>query len=322
MIFVLDQFLWEKIMKKISFAAAVLFAATGAQAYQFEVQGTVGYYDADFNDGNYNVGAQGTYYLKDIDTSKGPLAEAAFLNQATSITAGYNYGQLSGNQAITYGGTTYSGKFDVDQHTYGAKAETYIPTKFVPVYASASYNHSYTDAKNDFTASLQNDDNGDRFALELGALVAPNFLLAVGYTSVVDQNSLDTFNVLNNGLISATMESRAIAEDQDAITARTKYVGGISDTNMAVGFEAGLVYGEDTLYQLKSDLYLNPAFSVGVSYAEGSFKSASVPKKSAGANVNYFLSPTVSVGASYVYSSKTVNSDNPQLGALNAKFRF
>src|SRR5690606_25824785 len=203
-------------------------AMTGAQAYQAEVQGTVGYYDAELNDGNYNVGAQGTYYFKDIDTSKGPLAEAAFLNQASSISAGYNFGQLTADiNSITVGGNTaaVNEEFDVEQHSYGVKGETYIPTSVVPVYASASYNHSKTDAKNGFTTLRQDDDSGDRYALELGALVAPNFLVAVGYTSVAATESLDTFNILNNGLMSATMEARSIDEDQDAITARTKYVG-------------------------------------------------------------------------------------------------
>ncbi len=66
-------------------------------------------------------------------------------------------------------------------------------------------------------------------------------------------------------LLRAALESDTIDQDQDAITARTKYVGAIDGTNMAVGFEAGLVYGEDTMYNLKTDLYLTPALSVGAS---------------------------------------------------------
>ncbi len=31
-------------------------------------------------------GLQGTYYFKDVDSSKGPLAEAAFLNQASNVS--------------------------------------------------------------------------------------------------------------------------------------------------------------------------------------------------------------------------------------------
>ncbi|WP_407306827.1 porin Omp33-36 [Acinetobacter sp.] len=314
-------------MKKLGLATALLLAMTGAQAYQAEVQGTVGYYDAELNDGNYNVGAQGTYYFKDIDTSKGPLAEAAFLNQASNISAGYNFGQLSAdiNRSVTVGGTTVAinEELDVEQHSYGVKGETYIPTNVVPVYASASYNHSKTDAKNSFTAqNIQADDSGDRYALELGALVAPNFLVAVGYTSATEKDSFDTFNILNNGLMSASMEARSIDSDQDAITARTKYVGPIDGTNMSLGFEAGIVYGEDTLYNLKTDLYLTPKFSVGASYAEGSYKSQTLPASATGVNVNYFVTPAIGLGMSYVYANGENGANDAQLGGVNAKFRF
>lgn len=304
-------------MKKVYLASALLLAVTGAQAYQAEVQGTVGYYDAELNDGNYNVGVQGTYYFKDIDTSKGPLAEAAFLNQASSISAGYNFGQLTGDID-----PSANEEFDAEQHSYGIKGEAYIPTSVVPVYASASYNHSKTDAKNDFTALIQNDDSGDRYALELGAMVLPNFLMAVGYTNIAATESLDTFNILNNGLMSATMEARSISDKKDAITARTKYVGPIDGTDMSIGFEAGLVSGEDTMYQLKTDLYVTPKLGLGVSYTDGSYKSATVPTSAVGLNASYFVTPAVSLGASYVYADGKYGANDAQLGAFNAKFRF
>lgn len=307
-------------MKKIILATSVILAMSAAQAYQSEIQGSVGYYDAELNDGNYNVGVQGTYYFKDLDTSKGPLAEAAFLNQATSISAGYNFGQLTSD--VEYAGVKV-GELDSEQHSYGFKGETYIPTAIVPVYASASYNHSITNAKNEFTAEyIQKDDSGDRYALEVGAVVAPNFLIAVGYTSVAATQSLDTFNILNNGLMSASMESRSIQQDQDAVTARAKYLGPISGTNMSLGFEAGVVSGEDTLYQVKSDLYFTPKFNVGVSYAEGSYTSQTLPTSAIGVSTNYFFTPAIAVGASYVYANGENGATDAQLGGLNAKFRF
>jgi hypothetical protein len=39
------------------------------------------------------------------------------------------------------------------------------------------------------------------------------------------------------GIVKTVAESQTIGQDQDAITARTKYVGNIDGTNMAVGFE-------------------------------------------------------------------------------------
>ncbi|MGN5533843.1 porin Omp33-36 [Acinetobacter sp. Lyrl_1] len=295
------------IMKKLGLATALLLAMTGAQAYQFEVQGQSEYIDNTVNDQDFYGALQGTYYFKNVDATKGPLAEAAFLNQASNFSLAYNYGEdkLPGNRDVV--------------HVYGAKAEAYVPTKLVPAYASASYSHTITDNK-----TGEPNDNGDRYALELGAVVAPNFLVAVGYTSVADQYSLDAFNILSNGVAKAALESLSIGEDpnydQDAITARTKYVGAIDGTNMAVGFEAGLVYGEDTMYNLKTDLYLTPALSVGASYAE---TSADFAIDSAwGANVNYFITPAIAVGASYVNANAEGVAVDTQTVGLNAKFRF
>ena len=292
-------------MKKLGLATALLLAMTGAQAYQFEVQGQSEYIDNTVNDKNFTGAVQGTYYFKNVDATKGPLAEAAFLNQASNFSLAYNYGEydVDADQA------------DFVSHVYGAKAEAYVPTKLVPVYASAAYNHTITDGKGG-----QDNDNGDRYALELGAVVAPNFLVAVGYTSVADQDSYDAFNILSNGVAKAGLEAGTIADDQDAITARTKYVGAIDGTNMAVGFEAGLVYGEDTMYNLKTDLYLTPALSVGASYAE---TSADAEVDSAwAANVNYFITPAIAVGASYVNANAEGVAGDTQTVGVNAKFRF
>ncbi|TCB65551.1 porin Omp33-36 [Acinetobacter sp. ANC 4178] len=292
-------------MKKLGLATALLLAMTGAQAYQFEVQGQSEYIDASAaNDKDFTGGVQGTYYFKDVDSSKGPLAEAAFLNQASNVSLAYNYAELGSNG------------LDVTAHNYGAKAEAYVPTKFVPVYTSASYSHTILDSKNNNAS----DDQGDRYALEVGALAAPNFLVAVGYTSVADQFALDAFNVMNKGVVSAVGETATIGEDQDAITARTKYVGNIDGTNMAVGFESGIVYGDDTAYQFKTDLYVTPKLSVGASYVKSSFDNT--PDSAWGANVNYFITPAVAVGASYVNANaKAVDLDTQTVG-LNAKFRF
>ena len=292
-------------MKKLGLATALLLAMTGAQAYQFEVQGQSEYIDNTVNDKNFTGAVQGTYYFKNVDATKGPLAEAAFLNQASNFSLAYNYGEYDVDAVDE----------DFVSHVYGAKAEAYVPTQLVPVYASAAYSHTITDGKGG-----QDNDNGDRYALELGAVVAPNFLVAVGYTSVADQYSLDAFNILANGVAKAALESDTIDQDQDAITARTKYVGAIDGTNMAVGFEAGLVYGEDTMYNLKTDLYLTPALSVGASYVE---TSANTNVDSAwGANVNYFITPAVAVGASYVNANAVGEARDTQTVGVNAKFRF
>ncbi|AXQ23800.1 carbapenem susceptibility porin CarO [Acinetobacter wuhouensis] len=286
-------------MKKLGLATALLLAMTGAQAYQFEVQGQSEYIDTTVNDKDFTGGVQGTYYLKNVDSSKGPLAEAAFLNQASNVSLAYNFSQLDAG---------------VDVHNFGAKAEAYVPTPYVPAYASVSYSHTILDGK-----VGNSDDKGDRYSLEVGALPTQNFLVAVGYTSVADQTALDAFNVMGNGAAKAVAEAATIGEDQDAITARAKYVGGIDGTNMSLAFESGIVYGDATAYQLKTDLYLNPQLSVGASYAESSFDAT--PDSAWGANVNYFITPAIAVGASYVNANSKAANDTQTVG-VNAKFRF
>lgn len=298
-------------MKKLGLATALLLAMTGAQAYQFEVQGQSEYIDTTVNDKDFTGGLQGTYYFKNVDSSKGPLAEAAFLNQASNVSLAYNYGELGSNG------------IDITAHNFGAKAEVYVPTPYVPVYTSASYSHTILDSKNNNAS----DDQGDRYALEVGALPINNLLVAVGYTSAADQAAIDAFNVMGNGVAKATAEAVTIGEDQDAITARTKYVGAIDGTNMAVGFESGLIYGDATAYQFKTDLYVTPQISVGASYAASSYDGT--PDSAWGANVNYFITPAIAVGASYVNANYEANkgeavsfAGDTQTVGLNAKFRF
>lgn len=49
--------------------------------------------------------------------------------------------------------------------------------------------------------------------------------MTVGYTSVANQFALDNFGIIGNGIYSAVNQTAAIQNDQDAVTARAKYVG-------------------------------------------------------------------------------------------------
>ena len=289
-------------MKKLGLATALVLAMTGAHAYQIEVQGQTEALDSnadnrDFN--NYSVGGQATYYFKNVDASKGPLAEAAFINQASNVAFAYNFINLD----------------FVKSNNVGVKGELYLPTSIVPVYSSLSYNAADNDGKYG-----EPDDRGQRWAVEFGSVIAPNFLVAVGYTNVEEQFSLDTFKSLNSGIYKSFVDADTIGEDQDAITARTKYVGAIDGTPMSIGFETGLVYGDATAYELKTDLYLNSQLSAGASYAESSFDWT--PDSAWGVNVNYFVTPAIAVGASYVNANAVDSDDDILTIGLNAKLRF
>lgn len=81
-------------MKKtaLSLAVACAFGASSALAngYQFEVD--AGYDRTKISGFSGDaVHATGRYYLDAVDNSQGPLGEAAFLNKATFLEAGYGY---------------------------------------------------------------------------------------------------------------------------------------------------------------------------------------------------------------------------------------
>lgn len=300
-------------MKKIGLATAVLLAMTGAHAYQVEVQGQSEYVNVHGLDDTYTGDIQGTYYFKDVDSSKGPLAEAAFLNKASNIALGYHFNEYKGGEDAA--------KANVS--TFGGKAEGYYATPYMPVYASVSYYHTLTDKKNG-----KNNDRGDRYGLEVGAMPADNFLLAVGYTSLVDQTALDASKALNYGVLKANGESRAIGNHEDAVTARAKYVGNIDNTNMAIAFEVNSVFANgDAAYGASTDLYLTPKLSVGASFADVSnFYKKDGDKTNYGAvwggNVNYFITPAISVGANYVKADAKHGKADAQSIGLTAKARF
>ncbi|MCF9034278.1 porin Omp33-36 [Acinetobacter nectaris] len=302
-------------MKKIGLATAVLLAMTGAHAYQVELQGQSEYLNSQGYKDAYTGDGQGTFYFKDVDASKGPLAEAAFLNKASNVQLGYHFDRQK--------------KFDNSSakktQSYGAKAEGYYETSYipVPVYGSVSYNHT------DVTTNTK--DHGDRYALEVGALPTNNFLVAVGYTNVTNAYSLDNFKAFNNGVLTARNEADTANAryKTDAVTARAKYVGNIDNTNMAVGFEVDSIFVHGSAaYGLATDLYLTPQLSVGANYADTSaFKSGA--DHIWGGNINYFITPAISVGATYTKtnaenystSAKSTAQDAQTIG-LNTRIRF
>jgi hypothetical protein len=293
-------------MKKLALASALVLAATAAQAYQFEVQGQVEHIDNTVNDQDYSGSVQGTYYFKDVDATKGPLAEAAFLNQASNVSAAYSFGQYQ------------EPGFKANVQTAGIQGEAYVTTEYVPVpvYASANYSHTTIDGKNGAT-----DDKGERYGVELGAVVIPNFLVAVGYTNVAAHTSFDAFTVANQGVAKAGFETSVNGDDQDAWTARTKYVGAIDGTAMSIGFGTDVLFADYKAYGANVDLFVNNQLSIGTSYAETRGAANSNPKVW-GVNANYFITPAIAVGANYVNANAVGDVNDTETVALNAKFRF
>ncbi len=117
----------EMIMKKLGLATAVLLAMTGAHAFNLKFKVNLNTL-IQLQTIKLHWYCSRYLLLKNVDASKGPLAEAAFLNQASNVSVAYNYIKYDEKDTV-----------NVESHTYGIKGEAYVPTPYVPVYASASY---------------------------------------------------------------------------------------------------------------------------------------------------------------------------------------
>ena len=109
------------MFKKTAIVAGIGLAlsATAQADYRWEVgagyaNGTVDTETKNTgNDQNNNNDADigsidGTYYMETVDTSKGPLGEAAFLDHASNITLGFTDGEVDLTNSDNEDGQTYS----------------------------------------------------------------------------------------------------------------------------------------------------------------------------------------------------------------------
>lgn len=105
------------MFKKTVIAAGLgLALSSAAQAeYQFELGANSS--TGDFEVGSMNnadqerFGLAGTYYIESVDTSKGPLGEAAFLDRASSINLDLSTGEIDGD----------GDNIDIDSYAAGSR---------------------------------------------------------------------------------------------------------------------------------------------------------------------------------------------------------
>ena len=285
-------------MKKLSLATALITSlfAMGANAYQAEVGGM--YEVTDVDGGEINSAAvNGKYYLNSVQPKGAPLAEAAFLNRASNIGAGYVFSKLEDDEDLA----------ELKYNILGVTGEFFIPnTQF---YVSGALNR--TDLKVSATGVGSASDDGTGYALEVGFLPIEGLLLAAG---VADQSeSIDPIQAAKYGFIT-TFANAVLAtgeEDDTAVTLRAKYVTHIG--NHFANFEAHTYIGDETTYRLGADLYLDPTLSVGASFADTTADDSDTLFT---IRAQKFLTPQIAVGANY-----TTVDDADSFG-INGTFRF
>ena len=170
-----------KSIKTIFVISSMALGLTaGAQAFQGDVE--VGYSDGDIESADtesYDI--SGTYYFSPVDNSKGPLAEAAFLDRADGLMLSFLDGEVE-----------ESGFEDVD--TESRSAELHLAHDETGLYASLGY------ARSEAGNSIGEAD-ATIISAGVGKYVSENGLLSFNYINFeIDldgfgQEDVDTFSV-------------------------------------------------------------------------------------------------------------------------------
>ena len=147
-------------MKKLTLASALLssLALVGtAHAYPAEVGGSLDYLDPDNSSSVTKFGVDGTYYFNPVQTRNSPLAEAAFLDRASNVSAQVKYGDNSGTKDTKY----------------GVGAEYYVPN--TDFYLSGNVAREELEYDN-----INVSNKVTTYGAEVGYLPAPGLLVALG----------------------------------------------------------------------------------------------------------------------------------------------
>ncbi|MCR4529577.1 putative porin [Acinetobacter venetianus] len=285
-------------MKKLSLITALLSScvALNANAYQTEATGAYEYVDMDGGKTN-SAAISGKYYFNPVQTRNAPLAEAAFLDKASSIGGGYAYSKLQDDEDFG----------DLQFNIIGVEGEVFIPdTQF---YVSGALHR--TNIKATINGLGSESDNGNGYEFEAGFLPVNGLLLAVGVADFSE--SINPVKVAKYGFVTNVSNAAVVSGDNDdtAVSLRAKYVSEVA--GFYTNFEGVTYIGDETSYRLAADLYLDQTLSVGVSFADS---TADDSDSIFNIRAQKFFNPQFALGVGYT------TTDGADSYGINGTFRF
>jgi hypothetical protein len=186
------------MFRKVAIVAGVSAAlSSAAQAdYQWELNGA--YVTGDIEEGSFEADqdlfvAAGAVFFEPVDTSKGPLAEAAFLDRASGIAVDFENGEIEGSRGV---------KADIEG--YG------IQGRFINKYSGLIFDVGYRQDETETSVAYAGGDwketwETDTFSIGLGGYVADNTSLLFSYGNIdtggseADTYSADVEHLINLG---------------------------------------------------------------------------------------------------------------------------
>ena len=271
------------MFKKTALVAGIGLAlsATAQADYQWELGGDYTYnkINADVKN-NTVVGNQsedidenigqlyGTWYMENVDTSKGPLNEAAFLDHASNITVYATDGEVDLNSIDR-------DLSDQDGQTYGFDSR-YVAEG--PGWKLSGWlmdlGYEYSDLANSV----------DFYRAGVGKYLTPNTTLVLGYERIDASNggdtngydlSLDHFFAFSNGGLKVNASAgKVVVSDADDV--EQYQLGGTWYVTNNIGFGAGYQNTSQNGYEVNSwgvdaNWFITESFAVDLSYGQQSF---------------------------------------------------
>jgi hypothetical protein len=272
-------------MKNIALCALLTTASFATTAETYNLEGDISFISRDYFGQDLDASLLDvTYYFNPIDNTKGPLAEAAFLNQSSEISAQYGLA---------------SQEFLENETTLGV-AGKYISDSGIIVgfsYITKSFDEAASEDLNSGNGSENLLDSG---ALEVGAYLTDVSTLTVSYSGNLnretDQNGRDdrfsnTLSVKYNHLFLLDGDQSIKLNARYGYTAYSRSEDSDDDTGildvsgdyyfsrqLSVGFGITTYDRDDAdnvfKYEIASNYFITDDFSVYGSYSQTNFDFA------------------------------------------------
>lgn len=272
------------MFKKTALVAGIgLALSVTAQAdYQWELGGdyTYGKINADVKNntvvGNQsedideNIGGlYGTWYMENVDTSKGPLNEAAFLDHASNIT-------IFGRDGEVDLGSLDRDLDDQDGHSYG------IDMRYVAEGPGWKLSGWLMDLGYEYQEL--GDSDIDFYHVGIGKYLTPNTTLVLDYQTINVNNGGDTdgysvdldhfFAFSNGGLKVNVNAGKVVVSDADDV--EIYGIGGTWYLNNNLGFGAGYQNASQNGYEVNSwavnaNWFITESFALDLSYGQDQY---------------------------------------------------
>lgn len=240
-------------MKKLTLATTVLAAtaaltAINANAYQGEVAAGYQYLDADSGSNLDGFTGSATGYFKNVETRNSPLAEAAYLDQASNVNVNGSYASNNGQKVNSIEGNV----------------QYYIPNSKFVVAGGVGQGRVKTDGSS--VTSRTTYYNG-----EVGYLPAPGLTVAVGAQGTQVKDGKDRVDPtlrakyvtsLSNGH-DINLEAKGVFGNEDS---KVYTVGGdyYLDKTLSVGvdYKDNANYDDNQEVGIRAKKFITPQLSV------------------------------------------------------------